>query len=67
MAYVPPAHDGKFKIDMSVVRGNVIAEWMDPSTGEKKKVRNISAGEFTTPGKNKSGYSDWVLIVRGRE
>jgi hypothetical protein len=62
IAYIPPAHGGKFKVDMSVIKGKVIAQWMDPSTGEKKMIKNFSNGRFTVPGKNKSGYDDWLLI-----
>jgi hypothetical protein len=67
IAYIPPAHDGKFKVDMSVVKGKIIAQWMDPSTGEKKIIKNFSNGEFTVPGKNKSGYDDWLLIITNKK
>jgi hypothetical protein len=67
IAYVPPAHDGKFKVDMSVMQGKFIAQWMDPSTGEKKMIKNYSSGEFTVPGKNKSGYDDWVLLFTSKK
>jgi hypothetical protein len=67
IAYIPPAHDGKFKVDMSVVKGKIIAQWMDPSTGEKKMIKNFSNGEFTVPGKNKSGYDDWLLIITNKK
>lgn len=67
IVYVPPAHDGKFKLDMSMMKGEVTAQWIDPSTGEKKKVKSFANGTFTTPGKNKSGYIDWVLMIRSKK
>jgi hypothetical protein len=67
IAYVPPAHDGKFKVDMNVMKGKVTAQWMDPSTGEKKRAKNKNAdGNFKTPGRNKSGYNDWLLILTAK-
>ncbi len=56
---------------MSVMKGKVTAQWMDPSSGEKKRIQGspfVAEGirELTTPGKNSSGYTDWVLILTGR-
>ena len=57
-----------FTVDLSGVRAPVRARWFDPSTGEYVPIamppalRN--AVEFTTPGANRSGTNDWVLVVQ---
>ena len=68
VAYIPPSHNGKIIVDLSVIHGKAVAQWLDPSTGERKNIKQILPnGEFVTPGKNKSGYSDWVLVVKNKK
>jgi hypothetical protein len=68
VAYIPPSHSGKIIVDLSVIHGKAVAQWLDPSTGERKNIKQILPnGEFVTPGKNKSGYSDWVLVVKNKK
>jgi hypothetical protein len=72
VAYVPPAHSGTFSIDMSVLKNKMFASWLDPSNGKLVSVRsapfsNSGTQQFTTPGKNASGYHDWVLILKAKK
>ena len=63
VAYVPPAHDGEFSIDVSAMKKGLRASWLDPSNGRKRSVK-INNGKFRTPGKNAIGDADWVLIIK---
>lgn len=68
VAYVPPAHEGKISVDLSVLNKPALAYWFDPTDGRylpigQSTVRNNGATEFTPPGKNQAGESDWVLLI----
>ena len=69
IAYIPPAHNGSFTVDLSVLKGNFTAAWLDPSNGKYQNIAsrpssNKSQVKFNTPGINISGEKDWVLVVR---
>lgn len=69
VAYIPPAHKGSMTIDISALSNNSSASWFDPTNGKyisiPQAVRPANGKmEFTTPGKNSSGESDWVLVIR---
>ncbi len=60
---------GTILVDMSRLRGSVSAAWFDPTTGRQKSVEGSPFGnegrrEFLSPGKNRAGDSDWVLILQ---
>ena len=58
MVYVPTART--FGIDTSRLDASVSAWWVDPTTGERRKVAVTRT--FTTPGTNAGGAQDWVLL-----
>jgi hypothetical protein len=66
VVYMPTART--ITIDMARLRGLASAEWFDPTTGMYKVISgqpfpNTSARQFTPPGKNAGGDSDWVLLL----
>jgi len=66
VAYVPPAHNGTFAIDMSAMNATALARWFNPATGAYTTIGNFSATGtqvFAPPGDNGSGYHDWVLLL----
>ena len=68
VAYIPPAHKGGVKVDLSVLSRPGFVYWFDPTDGryiplEASPVSNTGIREFTPPGKNHSGESDWVLLL----
>ena len=68
VAYIPPAHKGGVKVDLSVLSRITFAYWFDPTDGrylsvEGSPVNNTGIREFTPPGKNQDGESDWVLLL----
>jgi hypothetical protein len=65
IAYVPPAHRGSITVDMTAMRGVATARWYDPTSGLYKNIPRSSA-VFTTPGKNKGGENDWVLVIESK-
>jgi len=69
VAYIPPAHNGSFTVDLSVLSGKPAAYWLDPSSGKYSNITgDFSPGkgqtEFNTPGINNSGEKDWVLVIK---
>src|SRR5690606_37102558 len=69
VAYIPPAHDGRIRVDLTVLSKPGFAYWFDPTDGrylpvKGSPIRNNSVKEFITPGKNSVGESDWVLLVK---
>jgi hypothetical protein len=69
IAYIPPAHDGRITVDLTVMKKRAWASWFDPSSGTMKKINgsplsNWTAREFVVPGKNSKGDRDWVLVLR---
>lgn len=68
VAYIPPVHTGKIKVDLSVLGKPGYAYWFDPTNGKYSQVgtstvSNKGFKEFKTPGKNSAGENDWALIV----
>jgi Protein of unknown function (DUF4038)/Putative collagen-binding domain of a collagenase len=68
VAYVPPAHQGSFTVDMTGMGKTVEAAWFDPTKGTFTKIpgspfKNDGRRKFTPPGKNSVGERDWVLVI----
>lgn len=68
VVYIPPAHKGTIKVDLSVLSKPGFAYWFDPTNGQYipaavSPVLNNAIRTFTPPGKNHSGESDWVLVI----
>jgi hypothetical protein len=66
MAYIPSART--VTIDMSRLAGPTMVRWYDPTSGSYAEVvgspfTNVGKKEFTTPGRNNDGDSDWVLLL----
>lgn len=69
VAYIPPSHDGRITVDVTVMKKRAWATWLDPSSGTMKKINGSPLShwtqrEFVTPGKNSRGEKDWVLILK---
>ncbi|MBL7697118.1 MAG: DUF4038 domain-containing protein [Chitinophagaceae bacterium] len=72
IAYVPPHHTGPISVDMTAMNNSVSAQWYDPTSGTYLKIAgspfdNKGNREFTPPGKNKAGATDWVLVLEAAE
>ena len=66
VAYVPPAHNGTFTIDMTALSATAQARWFNPATSAYTTIGNFAptgTQVFTPPGDNGSGYHDWVLLL----
>jgi Protein of unknown function (DUF4038)/Putative collagen-binding domain of a collagenase len=66
IAYTPTAHT--FTVDMTKLSGPAAAQWFDPTNGTYKMVQgsplaNAGTQQFTSPGANSAGDSDWVLVL----
>jgi hypothetical protein len=60
LIYVPSQRT--FEVDTGVLRGAIVASWLDPRTGEKKLIGEYSPGgwtQFTSP----HDGPDWVLAL----
>ena len=71
IAYIPPHHKGSITVDMTAMRGSATARWYDPTSGTYKKISGAPIGNkapmiFNTPGKNKGGENDWVLVIESK-
>jgi hypothetical protein len=69
VAYTPTAHT--FTVDMTKLSGPAAAQWFDPTNGTYKPVQgspftNAGTHQFTSPGANSVGDSDWVLLLEVR-
>lgn len=67
VVYMPTART--ITVDLSRLRAPAAAEWFDPSDGTYQAVaasplRNSGSREFTPPGTNSAGDSDWVLLLK---
>jgi hypothetical protein len=64
IAYMPTART--ITVNMTVLRSPVQAEWFDPTDGTYVKIplANTRTQQFTPPGKNHDGDSDWVLLLK---
>lgn len=63
VAYLPPAHEGKVKVDLTVLSKPGYAYWFDPTDAryvpvESSSISNKRIQEFVTPGKNSVGEGD---------
>lgn len=71
LAYIPPASNPSrtFTVDMALLATPTRARWFDPASGKLSVVSGNSlpargAVRFTTPGKNASGATDWILLLQ---
>jgi hypothetical protein len=68
MAYVPPYSSGpqRLTLDLQSMRKPVRARWWDPTSAAFTAIGENPKGnlqEFTTPGSNRAGSNDWVLML----
>ena len=66
MAYLPSLRT--ITVDLSKLAGPTTARWYDPTSGDyvaagDSPLLNRGKKEFTPPGKNVAGDSDWVLML----
>jgi hypothetical protein len=66
MVYLPTLRS--VVVDMAQLRGTMVAQWFDPTTGAlqddgNKALPTTGRATFTPPGKNGSGGEDWVLVI----
>ena len=66
IAYMPTSRT--ITIDMSQLAGPTSARWFDPTNGKYADISgspfaNTTKRQFTPPGRNSSGDSDWVLVL----
>ena len=66
MAYLPQG--GTITVAMSKLRNHTTARWFDPTNDTFHAIAgspfsNRGTHRFTSPGKNSSGDSDWVLVL----
>jgi hypothetical protein len=73
VAYVPPEAKGSatIPIDMTALTGGIRARWFDPGSGAYSEIAgspfsNVGYREFTTPGKNSGGATDWILLLEAK-
>lgn len=69
VVYMPTART--VTINMQAFRRSTRARWFDPTTGEYHNVpggllANRGTHQFTPPGKNHDGDTDWVLLLDSR-
>ncbi|MEO8657492.1 MAG: DUF4038 domain-containing protein [Bryobacteraceae bacterium] len=69
LAYTPVSHT--LTVDMTQMRGPVVARWFDPTNGAyspagNSAFPNTGTKDFPTPGSNASGDSDWVLVLESQ-
>ncbi|MGA8596398.1 MAG: DUF4038 domain-containing protein [Bryobacteraceae bacterium] len=66
VVYMPTART--ITINMGALRGSTRARWFDPAIGAYHKIpgapfANRGRHQFTPPGKNHDGDTDWVLLL----
>jgi hypothetical protein len=66
IAYCPKS--AAITVEMTRFSGSVTARWYDPTDGAFKGVNgspfsNTGSQQFSTPGNNSAGSSDWVLLL----
>lgn len=66
MAYLPQG--GTITVDMTRLQNGLTARWFDPSANTYQAIAgspfsNGGTKEFTTPGRNRAGVPDWVLVI----
>ena len=57
--------------NLAKLNGPASARWFDPTSDELKAIEgspfpNARSREFTPPGKNSAGESDWVLVLEAK-
>jgi len=66
VAYAPQA--GTLTINLAKLSGNATARWYDPGNGNPvgtaTTVSNSGSQNFSTPGTNSAGGTDWVLVIK---
>jgi hypothetical protein len=67
VAYMPTARP--IVVNMSSLRASATARWFDPTSGTYTTIpggpfANAGSRQFTPPGKNDGGNSDWVLLLQ---
>ena len=68
MAHMPFART--ISVDMSRLTRAALGRWYDPTNGTYRQIDtatlpNTGIRQFTPPGKNSTGDSDWVLVLDG--
>ena len=67
VAYVPPAHSGSITIDMTTLSAPARARWFNPTTAAYTDIGtnlpNTGTHDFTPPGDNGTGFTDWTLVL----
>jgi len=68
VAYLPDAR--QITANLTKFSGRVTARWFDPASGQFTAIAgspfgNTGPQDFTPPGKNAGGDSDWVLVLDG--
>jgi Protein of unknown function (DUF4038)/Putative collagen-binding domain of a collagenase len=66
VAYMPTVRT--ITVNMSVLKSPANAKWFDPTNGRYRTIpsgpfANTGTHEFTPPGKNNDGDSDWILLL----
>src|ERR1700693_1751496 len=66
VVYMPTAR--AVTVNMKSLKDPAIAKWFDPTNGDFQTISggpfpNSGAREFTPPGKNHDGDTDWVLLL----
>jgi len=66
LAYMPTART--ISVNMASLKAPANAKWFDPTNGTYRTIPGgpfVNAGtrQFTPPGKNGDGDSDWVLLL----
>lgn len=66
VAYMPTAR--KLTVNMAQLKSAAYAQWFDPTNGSHAPIpggpfANTGTRQFTPPGKNSDGVSDWVLLL----
>jgi hypothetical protein len=54
---------------MTKLGSNIQAQWYDPTSGTYTSIGrfdNTGTQNFTPPGNNSTGDSDWVLVLQGQ-
>lgn len=66
VAYMPS--NRAITVSLSKLSGPATAQWYDPSNGQTSgagsSVANNGSQQFTPPGNNAAGNSDWVLVIK---
>lgn len=66
IAYMPTART--ITVNMANLKAPATAEWLDPASGTLTTIpggpfENAGTRQFTPPGNNYDGNSDWVLVL----